>query len=89
MVRLNTFLKNAASLISLYLPREKLIALPTANKNDGKTRSVGVNPCHCACSSGEKASAPLPGVFTIIIKQIVIPLKTSRERNRWLGAFIL
>jgi hypothetical protein len=82
------FLKNAALLICLYLPREKLIAFPTANKNDGKTRSVGVKPCHSACSRGEKGKAPLPGVFTIIIKQIVIPLKTSRERNRGLCSLI-
>ena len=30
------------------------MALPTANKNDGKTRSVGVKPNQAACSSGEK-----------------------------------
>jgi len=31
----------------------KLKALPTANKKEGNTRSVGVNPCHCACNNGE------------------------------------
>ena len=31
----------------------KLMALPTANRKEGKTRSVGVNPCQWACSSGE------------------------------------
>src|SRR4051812_12144329 len=59
----------------------KLMALPTANKNEGNTRSVGVKPNQAACWSGAKGVAPLPGVFTIIIKQIVIPRKTSSERN--------
>ena len=80
--RLNTFVRNAVLLICLYLSREKLIALPTANKNDGKTRSVGVKPCQAACSNGLKGTAPLPGVLTIIMKQIVIPRNTSNERNR-------
>lgn len=31
----------------------KDIALPTANKKKGKTKSVGVRPCQGACSSGE------------------------------------
>lgn len=31
----------------------KAIALPTANRKKGKTRSVGVHPCQEACSSGE------------------------------------
>ena len=31
---------------------------------------------------GEKVVAEFPGVFTMIIKQIVMPRKTSRERNR-------
>jgi hypothetical protein len=61
---------------------EKLIAFPTANKKEGKTRSVGVKPNHAACSSGANGAAPLPGVFTMIIKQIVIPRNTSSERNR-------
>jgi len=82
IVLLNILVRNAELLISLYLCNEKLIALPTANKNEGKTRSVGVNPCQVACKSGGYGSAPLPGVLTIIIKQIVIPLKTSNAKNR-------
>src|SRR6185437_3990822 len=62
---------------------EKLMALPTANKKEGKTRSVGVKPNQTACSRGGNAVAPLPGVFTMIIKQIVIPRNTSSERNRF------
>ena len=88
MVRLITFVRKALSLISLYRPWEKLIALPTANKKEGNTRSVGVKPCHAACSNGLKGAAPLPGVFTMIIKQMVIPLNTSRERNRCDDRFI-
>jgi hypothetical protein len=57
------------------------MALPTANKKDGKTKSVGVKPFHCACKNGAKVAAPSPGVFTIIIKQMVIPLNTSRDKN--------
>jgi hypothetical protein len=65
------------------------MALPTANKKEGKTRSVGVNPCHAACCNGEKVVAPLPDVLTMIIKQIVMPLKTSRAGNRWEAAMLL
>ena len=55
---------------------------PVMNTNDGKTKSVGVKPCHLACSSGSKAMAQSPGVFTIIIKHIVMPLKISRDSKR-------
>ena len=61
----------------------KLMALPTANKNEGKTRSVGVKPFHCACNNGENVVAPFPGVFTMIIRHIVIPLNTSNAVNRF------
>src|SRR5688572_11964072 len=81
-VRFRTFPRNAASFSVLYFSIEKLIALPTANKKEGKTRSVGVKPCQGACRRGPKASAPLPGVFTMIMKQTVIPRKTSNARNR-------
>jgi hypothetical protein len=59
------------------------MALPTANINDGKTRSVGVKPFQLACSSGGYVVGPLPGVLTMIIKQTVMPRKISRARNRW------
>ena len=79
--RLNTFHINAPlPNVSNFLS-EKLMALPTANRNDGKTRSVGVKPNHAAWSSGEKAGAE-PGLFTIIIKTMVIPRNTSSARNR-------
>jgi hypothetical protein len=58
------------------------MALPTANKKEGNTRSVGVKPCHVECSSGGYGMAPLPGLFTMIIKQMVIPLKTSNAVKR-------
>jgi hypothetical protein len=61
---------------------EKLMALPTANKKEGNTRSVGVKPCHAACSRGENAAAPLPGVFTMIMKHKVMPRNTSSDKNR-------
>jgi len=81
-VRRNILVSKCLSPISLYLSIEKLMAFPTANKKEGKTRSVGVNPCQRACSRGANASAPLPPVFTIIIKQMVIPLKTSSDKKR-------
>ena len=88
-VRLITFVRKALLLMSLYLSNEKLIALPTANKNDGKTRSVGVKPNQVACSSGGYGLAPLPGVLTMIIKQMVIPLKTSNAKKRSLIDFMM
>ena len=69
-VRLNILASTWPALICANLPEVKLMALPTANKNEGKTRSVGVNPNQEACSSGAKGAAPLPGVFTMIIKQM-------------------
>ena len=79
-VRLKIFPKTADSAIPSHRGITKLMALPTANKKDGNTKSVGVNPCQAACCKGAKVGSP-PGVFTIIIKQMVIPLNTSRERN--------
>lgn len=81
-VRLSTFPKNAPSSSWRYFSIEKLIAFPTANKKDGKTRSVGVNPCQLACRKGPNGVAPSPGVFTIIMKHTVSPRKTSRARKR-------
>src|SRR5688500_14907993 len=89
IVRFKIFLIKTASLICLYLSKEKDMALPTAKRNDGKTRSVGVKPCHAACCRGAKGAAPLPGVFTIIIKQMVIPRKTSSDKKRCETLFTL
>ena len=89
MVLESTFLKKAPEPNSRYLSNEKLMALPTANKNDGNTRSVGVKPCQVACSRGAKGVAPLPGVFTMIIKQMVMPRNTSSERKRCNGGRII
>jgi hypothetical protein len=63
------------------LGKTKLSALPTANKKDGKTKSVGVKPCQLACLKGAKVCNASPGVLTMIIKQIVIPRKTSNDKN--------
>ena len=59
----------------------KANAFPTANRKEGKTKSVGVNPCQLACSNGPKVKLQSPEVFTIIIKQMVIPRKTSSALN--------
>src|ERR1700744_2567150 len=79
-VLLNSLRRKAFS--DSYFPPEKLRALPTANKKEGKTRSVGVNPNQGAWSSGTYGSAPEPGAFTMIMKQIVNPLKISSDRKR-------
>jgi hypothetical protein len=65
----------------MFFTTEKLMAFPTANRNEGKTRSVGVKPCHEACRRGLNGIALLPGVFTIIMKQMVRPLNTSNGKN--------
>ena len=51
-VLFNTFFQNKASPPASSFGITKAIALPTANKKNGNTRSVGVNPCQGACSSG-------------------------------------
>ena len=84
-VRLKILPSTAPVFISFQRRITKLIAFPTANIKEGKTRSVGVKPFQGACSSGAKVVAPLPGVFTIIIKQMVIPRKTSSARKRSLA----
>src|SRR5215831_7287584 len=67
----------------------KLIAVPTTNKNDGNTRSVGVHPFQSEWFNGAKALLKSPGVFTMIIKHTVIPLKTSRAINREVACFVI
>lgn len=52
IVRLNIFSKTSFLESFCHLGVTKLKALPTANKKDGNTRSVGVNPFHCAWSKG-------------------------------------
>ena len=83
-VRFTVLVQNS----EVVIPLLKLIAFPTANKKAGKTRSVGVKPCQLAWSKGANGVAPVPGVFTMIMKQTVMPLNTSRERNRVLALTI-
>jgi hypothetical protein len=54
---------------------------PTIKRKKGKTKSVGVAPCHSACSKGAYTCDQLPGSLTIIMPAIVIPLKKSNEIN--------
>ena len=79
-VLLKIFPSTAALLIAANFFRAKLIALPTAKRKEGNTRSVGVQPFQWAWRNGEYVKVSLPGVFTMIIKQTVIPLKISRDR---------
>src|SRR4028119_425971 len=66
----------------MYFDSEKDIAQPTINRKKGNTKSVGVQPCHSACSSGGYTCSQLPGLFTRIIEAIAIPRKTSRDFKR-------
>jgi hypothetical protein len=50
--RLITFFQKTDSPAASSLGKTKAMALPTANKKNGNTRSVGVTPCQGACSSG-------------------------------------
>jgi hypothetical protein len=62
--------------------REYHIAPPEIKRKEGKTRAVGVHPCHDACLNGAYTWLHVPGVFTMIIKTTVIPLNTSRDISR-------
>jgi hypothetical protein len=55
------------------------IAFPTAKRKKGNTKSVGVQPCHGACSKGGYIYFQDPGLLTKIIKATVAPRKTSSE----------
>ena len=78
-VRLITFFQNSLLFPSCNLGITKDMALPTANKKKGKTKSVGVQPCQLAWAKGLKVLAQEPGLFTKIISATVAPLKTSNE----------
>src|ERR1700722_3281750 len=80
--RFNILATAAPSPMALNFFMLKLNAFPTAKRNEGKTRSVGVNPCHFECSSCENVGGP-PEVLTMIIKQTVIPRKISRASERF------
>lgn len=75
---------NKASFESVWLKplKENHVDAPVMKTKDGKTKSVGVKPCHLACSSMLKAIDQSPGVLTIIIKHIVMPRKISRDSKR-------
>jgi hypothetical protein len=79
MVLLTTFLKKNAVPFSSNLGITKAIALPTAKRKKGNTKSVGVHPCQGACSNGGNIFDHEPGLFTKIINATVAPLKTSKE----------
>src|SRR5829696_5203922 len=76
--RVSTFLRKAVVPASSNRGITKAKAFPTANKKNGKTRSVGVQPCHGAWARGAYKFDQLPGLFTSIIKATVAPRKTSR-----------
>src|SRR5450631_3038491 len=59
---------------------EKMMAAPIRKRNVGNTISVGVQPFHCACFSGQYECSP--PLFTRIMKAIVNPRSTSTEITR-------
>jgi len=50
--RFSTFLQKIVGPACSNLGIIKAMALPTAKRKKGNTRSVGVNPCQGACSNG-------------------------------------
>ena len=65
--------------------KDRPSAMPIAQRKAGKTRSVGVKPCHSAWSSGHQTCAPDPGVLTMIIAATVSPRKLSSAARRGRG----
>lgn len=61
---------------------DSTVVTPTINRKNGKTKSVGVQPCHSACSNGGYTFPQSPGLFTIVINIMVRPRKTSSEVRR-------
>ena len=84
-VRLATLRQKAAVLPLCKPGMASASALPTANKKKGKTRSVGVQPCHGACAKGGNKAVQLPGLLTKIIKATAAPRSTSSEVLRVLA----
>ena len=58
---------------------ENTIDMPTMNKKNGNTKSVGVYPCHGACKKGVYTADQVPGVLTSIMSKIVAPRKISTD----------
>src|ERR1700722_14549927 len=63
---------------------EKTRDAPTTKRNVGKTRSVAVKPFQSAWRIWVHAPSP-PGLFTMIMKAMVRPRRTSSDSRR-LGA---
>ena len=61
---------------------ESVIETPTMKRKNGKMRSVGVQPCQAACSSGQYTFPQSPGLLTMTIPAIVSPRKTSSDTRR-------
>ncbi|MDZ7796198.1 MAG: hypothetical protein U5N56_03745 [Candidatus Marinimicrobia bacterium] len=57
-------------------------------RKKGKTKSVGVQPCHAACFNGGYMAPQVPGLFTSIISAIVAPLKTSSAISRFVSVIV-
>ena len=62
--------------------KENTSDTPTIKRKNGKIRSVGVQPFHAACSSGQYVCFPSPELLTRIMAAIVIPRNTSRDVRR-------
>ena len=57
-VRLMVLRQNTELGCASYLYITNASAFPTANKKEGKTRSVGVKPCQLACKQGRIRQVP-------------------------------
>lgn len=67
------------NLIGLFFESDKGTAIPSINKNEGKTKSAGATPFHWACRIIQGLSGPLQS--TNVIPTIVKPLKISKAFN--------
>src|SRR5688572_5404895 len=61
---------------------DNVMETPTMNRKNGKIRSVGVHPCHGACSSGAYTVSQSPGLLTTTMAAIVMPRNTSSDTSR-------
>jgi hypothetical protein len=85
----STFVKRLLLLWTSNLSKDCAMLNPTIKRKNGNTKSVGVHPSHGACLKGAYTYCQEPGVLTIIINAIVIPLRISIDSSRLVVIFIL
>src|SRR5690349_3595895 len=74
--------RRMAHALDVSVRRESVNEIPTINRKNGKIRSVGVQPFHSACSSGQYIASQVPGLLTMTIAAIVRPRNASSADSR-------